>query len=1307
MKENDSSYAPIAFGSLIRRFLLIFTPIAIVVAIVLIAFFHYDLINERILIQKEQEKLLLLKARAINIAMRPIISDLIFLSKERELRALVNESKDFYREAIEDEWQHFIVEKGIYNQVRYIGIDGKEVVRVNISGEGASKIIDEDGLQDKSHRYYFKDAIKLNKNEIYISPLDLNVEHQKIEIPKKPMIRIIIPIFNEGGIKKGLLVLNCFAAEILQTLVSVKYSAEEHTSLLNMNGYYLYDYIDDNTFGFMFKDKRDVDFEKDHPDIWKDILGSETGYFHAPNGLFLWSRIYPFRKDSFKFTNKNGYKIITAKEKSSKDYYWTLVSHLDEKKFDHVSYMILKGLLQVYISFLVIIAIASVIFARMTLNKQIAEEALLESQEKFRAISESAQDAIVLMNNDGNIIYWNDAAVKMYGYTRDEAYGQNLYDLLMPVRFHEERKNVLKNFNVSGESNSIGQLVEYQNIRKDGSEFPMELSCSALKIKDKWHALGIVRDITDRVKAKEALIASEEKYRMLFDNATDSIFIAGEDGRILDVNDVACRTLGYSKEELLTMTPEDLDAPDVQTEFDLVFKESMEKGFKVFERIHRTKYNKMIPVEVRTRSIEFNDAPALIAIVRDITERIKTEDERRKDYLDSIGSIVVAINNAGEVDFINKAGCDLLGYMSEDIIGKNWCESYCDKEYLSSGECTFSEILVSEFDEVNNFESSIKTKELENRIIRWNITTLKDNYGTVNGVICTGEDITEQKKAEEYTFKNYQNQLAINALLKISTEKTPVSKILEDVLDIILSVSWLNVQKTALIFLVDHEKKMIKMRAFRGLTSSMVSSCANLPYGKCLCGIAAETKKVVFKGKIDEDHTVKYDDMAPHGHYVVPILAGEKVIGILCLYLNEGHKSDDFEVTFLEAFAGTLSTIIMRKRAEDDKEKIWAQLLQAQKLESIGRLTGGLAHDFNNVLTTTIGFSSLAFEQLPEGHPVRDMVERIYNSGKKASKMVDNLLTFSKKQVLAVSLLDINSVIENTMYMLTGSLGEDVKLKVNSDPSIKNILADETQIEQILMNIVINARHAMPDGGTINVITKNVLLDEDFAREHPEINEGKYVLLSISDSGLGMSDDVMDKIFEPFFTTKREGKGTGLGLSIVFGIVKQNNGHIFVESEVGKGSEFKIYFPALMEDKSVEIIKDDYESPAGKETILIVEDDDSVRKLLLDSLRPLGYNVLEASSGEAALALSEENEEHIDMLLTDVIMSGMNGLELDEKMKGKRPDISTVFISGFVESQVVIENIQNSNKPFIKKPFSPHDLFRVIRKALDSNLKKT
>jgi len=391
-----------------------------------------------------------------------------------------------------------------------------------------------------------------------------------------------------------------------------------------------------------------------------------------------------------------------------------------------------------------------------------------------------------------------------------------------------------------------------------------------------------------------------------------------------------------------------------------------------------------------------------------------------------------------------------------------------------------------------------------------------------------------------------------------------------------------------------------------------------------------------------------------------------------------------------------------RKRAEEALRNIEEQLRQTQKLEGVGQLAGGIAHDFNNLLTVINGFCSLAMRDLKSEDPLLANLEEIKKAGDRATSLTRQLLAFSRRQVLQPKILNLDTVVTDMEKMLQRIIGENIDLRAVLEPSLGNISADPGQIEQIILNLVVNARDSMPDGGKLTIETDNIHLDAEYVKQHLEAQVGPHVMLAVSDTGHGMDEQTKDRMFEPFFTTKDLGKGTGLGLSTVYGIVKQSGGNIWVYSEVGRGTTFKIYLPRV--DDGADEYRRNIEVAAvtkGSETILLVEDEDMLRRLARQTLKGYGYQILEAANGDEAISVSLQQGGVIDLLLTDVIMPGMNGRELATRLLETRPSLRVLFMSGYTDDAIVHQGVLDESANFIQKPFAPDGLACRVREVLD------
>ena len=392
-----------------------------------------------------------------------------------------------------------------------------------------------------------------------------------------------------------------------------------------------------------------------------------------------------------------------------------------------------------------------------------------------------------------------------------------------------------------------------------------------------------------------------------------------------------------------------------------------------------------------------------------------------------------------------------------------------------------------------------------------------------------------------------------------------------------------------------------------------------------------------------------------------------------------------------------------RKRAEEALRQSEKQFLQSQKMEAVGRLAGGIAHDFNNLLTVIVGYSQVLSTELGPQHPLRGKVDETLKAGERAATLIRQLLTFSRKQSLDPKVLSLNTAVTSLESLLRRLISEDIQLVSKLDPTNGRLRADEAQLEQVLVNLVVNARDAMPKGGTLTIETAQAELTRSPVYHLNPLPPGPYIRLSVSDTGCGMDRQTQSHIFEPFFTTKGEGKGSGLGLSTVFGIVTQCGGAIDVTSRVDHGTRFDLYFPSVESDILATAPPQSQGQPQrGTETILLVEDEPSVRTLVRDELRKLGYRVIEAKNGVEACLLATQQAGSLQLLLTDVVMPGMGGRELAQHLSVIKPDLRTLFISGYMDDVGIMAGQEEGTSSFLQKPFTPEVLARAVRNLLDT-----
>jgi signal transduction histidine kinase len=457
----------------------------------------------------------------------------------------------------------------------------------------------------------------------------------------------------------------------------------------------------------------------------------------------------------------------------------------------------------------------------------------------------------------------------------------------------------------------------------------------------------------------------------------------------------------------------------------------------------------------------------------------------------------------------------------------------------------------------------------------------------------------------------------------------------------------------------------------------------------------------------DYNTSAEFKKGYPEGHVPIkrflgiPIFSADRIVAVAAV-ANKVSEYTESDVSSLTSLLHEMWNLIDRKRAEEEKATLQEQLRQSQKIEAIGRLAGGIAHDFNNLLTVIKGYSQLSLIELKEDVPLRGNIEEIKRASEKAVDLTRQLLAFSRRQILEMRVLDLNTVLRDLDKMLRRVIGEDIELITLLADDLGRVKTDPGWVEQTIMNLAVNARDAMPSVGKLTIETANVELDETYARNHIAVTPGRYVMLSMSDTGIGMTPEVRQQVFEPFFTTKEKGKGTGLGLSTVYGIVKQSEGNIWVYSEPGKGTTFKIYLPRVdepLEEIKERVVKE--ELPRGSETILLVEDEEMVRKLAVQILKRQGYTVLEGSHGNEAFNICNKHDGPIHLLVTDVVMPKMSGLELAERIASIQPEIKVLYMSGYTDNAITHHGVLEKGMNYIQKPFTVDGLARKVREVLD------
>ncbi len=758
-----------------------------------------------------------------------------------------------------------------------------------------------------------------------------------------------------------------------------------------------------------------------------------------------------------------------------------------------------------------------------------------------------------------------------------------------------------------------------------------------------------------RKHAEQALFESEERFRSVVENSHDGILIVNDTYQFIYVNKQLCQLLGRPPEEILWHDfREFLTSESRQLVADRYIRRHRGENVPAqyeFEVIRKDGEIRLLEI----KSTIIKDAAGKIFTVGqllDITDRRKAEialkksEERFRILFEFAPDAYYMHDMNGVFINANKAAEELSGYSKKELNGKS---------VLKSGILFGQEILKAK-EELMKVRNGLESGPIEFVLTKKDgskvpveIRAIPVRIDDEELVLGIARDISERKKAE----------LQLSRLASV-IEQAGEAVVITDLRG---NITYVN-------------------PAFEKITGYKSDE------------ILGKNSRLLKSGAHNDQF---------YRNLWETITSGETWVGTFINKRKDGKLYYEEAVIFpIKDEEGEIINFAAVKRDITNEKKLEEQFHQAQKMEAIGKLAGGVAHDFNNLLTVINGYSKLTLNKLNPENELYQTIEQILKAGEKATRLTSQLLAFSRRQILQPKVLNLNSLIGDLVKMLRRLIGEDIELETILDPQLGNVKTDPGQLEQVILNLAVNARDAMPNGGKLTIETANFKVDDSYLKSHIGVKSGEYIILAVTDNGVGMDEEVKSRIFEPFFTTKGRGKGTGLGLSTVYGIIKQSEGNIWVYSEKGKGTTFKIYLPRVVEklDQTKEQ-KVSFEDLHGKETILLVEDDDAVRKIVVHILKKQGYLVFDAEDGISALQLVEQQKIPIDLLITDVIMPRMSGRILADKLQKKIENLKVLYMSGYTDNAVQHHNILEAGLNFIQKPFSPLALARLVREILE------
>jgi PAS domain S-box-containing protein len=877
------------------------------------------------------------------------------------------------------------------------------------------------------------------------------------------------------------------------------------------------------------------------------------------------------------------------------------------------------------------------------------DQAALRERDFSQAALDSLPGLFYLFNDQGRFLRWNASLERVSGYFAEELTRLSPLDL-----FDEPDRGLIAES--IGRVFSEGEATAEADFRsRDGTKTPYFFTGKRYVLDGQPCVVGMGIDVTQRREADAKLRFSEAQFRQVVEHSHNAVIRDDAAGNITFANDRFLALFGFTREQVAHLTLDDPIAPEWRAEL----RDRHERRMRG-ETVSRRFECEGLGADGRRLWLEVDVVPLVDdtgrvcgaqSVMRDISERRRAEDSLRDAearyrslFEQSPNGILLIDLETGATVEANETAHRQLGYTREELAALK----ITDYEASESPEETAEHMRKVFRNGSDDFETLQRTKsgEIRNVHVWAKAVRLNDRVQ----FYCIFEDITERRRAEQsLRIQSAALNAAANAIVITDREGTIV---------------WVNA-------------------AFSAVSGYSAEE-----------SVGRNPRDLVKSGIHDRAFYQKIWDT---------ILAGRVWRGEMMNRRKNGSvHPEELTITPVRNARGEIAYFIAIKRDLTEERALQTQFLQAQKMESVGQLAGGIAHDFNNLLTVINSVAELAMEDASDRSPLHADLTQILQAGARAAALTRQLLAFSRRQVMTMEVLNLGTLVANLQSMLQRLIGEDVELVVVPPMGLGNIRADAGQIEQVVLNLAVNARDAMPAGGRLTFEIHDVELDESYTAQHPAVEPGPYVMLAVSDTGVGMDEATRAKIFEPFFTTKELGRGTGLGLSTVFGIVKQSRGNIWVYSEPGNGTTFKIYLPRV--DAAARMARPARSTAPvqGSGTILVVEDDPALRDVVTRILRSAGYTVVPARNGADALRLLELHEGTVHLLLTDVVMPGISGPELVARMAAVRPEMKVIYTSGYADDAVLRHGVLSDTTHFVGKPYTIEALTSKVREVLGS-----
>ena len=899
------------------------------------------------------------------------------------------------------------------------------------------------------------------------------------------------------------------------------------------------------------------------------------------------------------------------------------------------------------------------------IDRRLVEERVRLSEGRYRQFFDGATDTIIILDPiTQRIMDVNPQATNMLGFSRKELIGRSILDLHPP----DERDTLHKTYKRLRSKRQTGSSRSLTFVHKKGRRISAEVKANIISIDDRKLVIATARDITEQKKAEVKLAASEELLRLIVEGTQDMFFYVHDvKGIFTYVSPSVEKITGHPVDAWKTHYTRFTTSNPINEQVKAYTEATLKKG-----TVSPAYLCEIYHADGRAILLEINERPILRdgkvigiqGVATDITERkmwernLMESEEKYRTLFDSVRDGIFQSDGDGKLVRVNKAGASILGYRSpEEVLasGVRWPDLYVRPEDRLR---LLEELSKNGF--VEDFEFLARRKDNTTFCIEGSGSMLANADGTIIRYDGTFRDVTDRKRLEDAIIESHDFLNRILAQIPLAVEVFDPEGNLVDV----------NEAMMRFIGIENKEEIIGKLNVRQ----------SGFLHGWDLRSFV----EAAFKGETVDIPAFSLDPMVTDP--------------------NQPHAGTDRTIharlfPVFDRNANIVNVVVMIEDVTD-KRKLEEQLFQSQKMESIGLLAGGIAHDFNNILGGILGYASYLKTGMNKDEKIYSHLETIERSALRAAELTSQLLAFARGGKYDVRPIDLNLVVEETLRLLRGSLEKSIVVEELLTKPLPAIEADAGQMQQVLMNLCVNARDAMPGGGKLVICTSVQDEPDDFLRAQSNLKTSRFVRATVTDSGIGIDKAIMARIFEPFFTTKEKGKGTGLGLATVYGIIRNHGGYVDVQSEIGSGTSFTVYLPAVVE-KAISIDHRPQTARGGNETVLVVDDEDMIRMLAKDLLGSKGYTVLEASNGQEALDIYAANRASIDLIILDMAMPGLDGREVFIRLKDQNPDVQTILSTGYAEDERAREMMAQGVKAFVQKPYRAEEFAAAVRRVLD------